>query len=110
MFTLLETAGIYAAIIVAAVEAIRKQVPALDGWRVLLVAAIASLVLSALFMTSATADALLDAARISVLAWVIAVGGNAWVSRLAGKVGGTAEGVPDGITNSNAKGNAEAEA
>lgn len=83
MFDLLEGAGVYAVVIVATVEAIRSRVPSLDGWRVLVVAAGVALLLGALFVPSPTPQAILETARIAALSWVIAVGGNAWVARIA---------------------------
>jgi len=87
MLALLETAGTYAIVIVATVEAMRSRIPSLDGWFVLTIAGLISIILSLLFMTEATTPALLDAARIAVLAWIIAVGGDAWTGKVAKKVG-----------------------
>jgi len=85
MTGLLETAGAYALVIVATVEAIRTRVPSLDGWRVLVVAAGVAIALCALFIPSATAEAVLQAGRLAALSWLIAVGGNAWVAKIAAK-------------------------
>lgn len=88
MENIIETAGIQAVIVIAAVEAIRQRVPSIDGWRVLVVAAAASLILGAIMLTGHGADMILEAARVSLFAWLIAVGGDAWASKLAGKSAG----------------------
>jgi len=89
MTQILEQSGIYAAIIVTITEAIRSKFPLLDGWRVLAVAGAAAVVLCVLFMAEPTTASLLDTARVAFLSWVMAVGGNAWMAKLAGKVGGS---------------------
>ena len=91
MQNLLETTthtAAYSAIIVTAVEAIRARWPSLDGWRVLLVAGVIAIILGLLSVTDLTAPDILQAARVAVLSWVVAVGGNAWVSKIAGRIGG----------------------
>jgi len=88
MTQILEQSAVYAAIIVTITEAIRSKFPFLDGWRVLAVAGAAAVVLCVLFMAEPTTASLLDTARVTFLSWVMAVGGNAWASKLAGKAGG----------------------
>ena len=73
-----------AVVVVAVVEAVRKRV-SLDGWPVLAVAAGASLVLATLFADAYSAHDIIEAGRTGVLAWVIAVGGDAWVGKIASK-------------------------
>ena len=88
MIELLETAGVYAVVVVATVEALRSRIPSLDGRAVLVAAGAVSVVLSLLFADAFTGTALVQAARIAVLSWIMAVGGNAWMAKLAGRVGG----------------------
>jgi len=82
MIELLEAAGAHAIIVVAAVEAVRARTDRIRGPWVLLLAAGCSLALAALFLTSTAAADVLHAGRVSVLAWLIAVGGDAWVGKL----------------------------
>lgn len=79
-----QSAGAYAVLVVVAVEAIRKQV-SFDGWRVLVVAGVVSLAVAALFLPAYSMADLLEALRLAVVAWLLAVGGDAWVSKLAVK-------------------------
>lgn len=88
MENIIETAGIQAVIVIATVEAIRSRIPSIDGWRVLVVAAVASLILGAIMLTGYGADMILEGVRVSLFAWLIAVGGDAWASKLAGKSAG----------------------
>lgn len=79
----LQAAFAYSVLVIATVEAIRKRI-AFDGWRVLLVAAGVSLALGAMYMPDAELATLRDALRTSALAWLLAVGGDAWVTKLRG--------------------------
>ena len=83
--TLLIPAGMIAALIVATTEAIRARVPKLDGWPVLAVAACLALAWCALLLPIADVQTALDAGRIAAVAWLLAVGGDSWVAKLAGK-------------------------
>ena len=83
--TLLVPAGIVAALVVATTEALRARVPALDGWAVLLSALGLALVWTALLHPLATLPDALDAGRIAAVAWLLAVGGDSWAAKLAGK-------------------------
>lgn len=74
-----------AAIVVAIVAAVKARVPALDGWRVLVVAGGIALALVAVLMRPATVAGVWDALGTAIVAWTIAVGGDSWVSRLASK-------------------------
>jgi hypothetical protein len=85
MVELIETAGVYAVVIVALVQAIRARVPSLDGWPVLVVAAVAAIAIVGLFMPTLTSASALEAGRIAVLAWLTAVGGDAWATKIATK-------------------------
>jgi len=82
MYEIIAQAGIHSIIVVATVEAVRKRVD-FDGWSVLVVAACVSLALSALFLPAASLAELLEGLRVSVLAWLIAVGGDAWVAKVS---------------------------
>lgn len=87
MDTILDTvqsAGAYAVLVVVAVEAVRKQI-AFDGWKVLLVAGGCSLAVAMLFLPAYDLQSLIGALRIAITAWLLAVGGDAWVSKLATK-------------------------
>jgi hypothetical protein len=85
MIELLESAGVNAIVIAAIVQAIRTQVPSIDGWRVLVVSAIVSIAMGALFLPALTSAAALEAGRVAVLAWLLAVGGDAWAAKIASK-------------------------
>jgi len=77
-----ESAAVYAVLVIVTVEAVRKRV-AFDGWRVLLVAAGVSLAIAALFLPAHDLPSVLAQIRIAVAAWLIAVGGDAWVAKIA---------------------------
>ena len=79
-----QSAGAHAVLVVVAVEAVRKQI-AFDGWRVLAVAAGVSLAVAALFLPAYSMPDLIGALRLALVAWLLAVGGDAWVSKLAVK-------------------------
>lgn len=81
IYETLEFAAAYAVLVIACVEALRKQV-AIDGWRVLVVAGVIALGLSALFAESYAPAALLQMGRVAFASWLIAVGGDAWVSKI----------------------------
>ena len=83
--TLLIPAAMVATLIVATTEAIRSRVPRLDGWPVLAVAAGLALAWCALLLPIADVATALDAGRIAAVAWLLAVGGDSWVAKLAGK-------------------------
>jgi hypothetical protein len=78
--------GIVSAVVVSAVEAIRKHVP-FDGWRVPIVAFLSSLIMTALFMRPHDVASVLDTATVALLSAIVAVGGDAWVSKIAGRFG-----------------------
>jgi hypothetical protein len=80
----MQSAAAYAVLVVAAVEAVRKRVP-FDGWRVLVVAAGISLAIAALFIPAASMPELLAALRIAAVSWLLAVGGDAWASKIVAK-------------------------
>ena len=82
MISLLTQAVAHSIVVVATVEAVRKRV-SFDGWIVLVVAGAVSLALSALFLPAASLPELLEGLRVAVLAWLVAVGGDAWVSKIA---------------------------
>jgi hypothetical protein len=84
MIDLIPQAAAYAAVIAAVVEAIRSRV-AVDGWRVLVLAGVVALALAALFLPATDLPSLLSALRVAALAWLLAVGGDAWLSKLATK-------------------------
>lgn len=81
MISLLTQAIAHSIVVVATVEAVRKRV-SFDGWIVLVVAGAVSLALSALFLPAASLPELLEGLRVAVLAWLVAVGGDAWVTKL----------------------------
>ena len=83
--TLLVPAGVVAALIVATTEAIRARVPRLDGWPVLVVSAALALAWCALLHPLPALPDVLDAGRIAAVAWLLAVGGDSWAAKLAGK-------------------------
>ena len=75
-------AAAYAALIVAIVEALRGRIASIDGWRVLVVAAGVALALAALFAPAYSLAELLAGLRVAVVAWLLAVGGDAWVAKI----------------------------
>ena len=89
MLDLIENTAIHAAIIVTIVEAIRKRAPAIDGWRVIALAAAAAIILAFIAVDLSTPINLINVAKTALLSWVMAIGGNAWISKLVGKVGTT---------------------
>ena len=83
MTELVQTAGMYAIIIIAAVEAIRSRIPTIDGPWELALAAGCSVAIAALFLPVTTRPDVLYAGRIAALAWLVAVGGDRWLSKVA---------------------------
>lgn len=81
---LLPLAASYAVVIVAVVEAVRARI-AVDGWRVLVLAGGVAFALAALFAPAYDLASLLEGLRVAVLAWLVAVGGDAWLGKLAAK-------------------------
>lgn len=88
ILTLLGHATILAAVVIPSVEALRKQVPAIDGWKVLLAALLFSLAFAGVAAKPADLAGWADLSGIALLATVLAVGGDAWVGKVAAKVGG----------------------
>lgn len=84
LIDLLSQAAAHAVIVVAGVEALRKRVE-FDGWVVLVVAALFALAIAALFLPVNTAEGAIEGLRIASLSWLIAVGGDAWVAKLASR-------------------------
>ena len=87
LLDLVAQATLLATLIVTATEAVRRRVSALDGWRVLVVAAVIDLVVVALFVPPTSGPAALLFARVAFLAWLVAVGGDAWVNKLFSRAG-----------------------
>jgi hypothetical protein len=83
IYETIASAAIYAVITVAIVEALHKRIAALDGWYVLIVAGVAAIVLTLIFAPAYTMPDLLEAGRIALIAWLLAVGGDAWVAKIA---------------------------
>lgn len=92
LLNLVAQATLLATLIVTATEAVRRRVSALDGWRVLVVAAVIDVAVVALFVPPTSGPAALLFARVAFLAWLVAVGGDAWISKLVGKVGSASKG------------------
>jgi len=91
MIELLTQAIAHSIVVVATVEALRKRVE-FDGWIVLVVAGAVSLLMSALVLPATSLPDLLEGLRVAVLAWLVAVGGDAWVTKLlAGRTMGFSE-------------------
>jgi len=84
----MQQSAIYGAVVAAAVEAIRSRVPAIDGWKVLLIAGLAAILLGALSVEDGTQADLIAAGRLTAMSWIVAIGGNAWIAKIAGKIGG----------------------
>ena len=78
----LTTATMYAIVVVATVEAVRKRIP-FDGWKVLLVSLGVSIAVVALFLQDYTTAGIIDGARVAFVTTLIAVGGDAWAQKLA---------------------------
>lgn len=78
----LTTATMYAIVVVATVEAVRKRIP-FDGWKVLLVSLGVSIAVVALFLQDYTVAGLVDGARVAFVTTLISVGGDAWAQKLA---------------------------
>jgi hypothetical protein len=95
MIDLLQVAGVYAIVIITAVEAIRARVPRIDGPWVLALSALVSAAIAALFLPPASGADAIYAARIALLAWLIAVGGDAWTAKLASRFGAASSKGPD---------------
>ena len=85
---LLTQATVLAAIVVPSIEAVRKQIPSIDGWRVLVAGSVIALGFAGLSFRPTTLAGAIDAFGVAVLAVVLAVGGDAWVGKVAGKVAG----------------------
>lgn len=83
---MLAHAATIAVVVVPTIEAIRKQVPSLDGWKVLVASFVASLGFAFIALRPEGTTGWADGVGIAVLATVVAVGGDSWVSKLAGKV------------------------
>ena len=81
--TYVAVAAVIAVLIVAAVEAIRKRVAGLDGWKVLIVAGGVSVLVTGLLLRPADVSGVVDAVNVALLAWLIAVGGDAWIAKIA---------------------------
>lgn len=79
---LISQSGVYAIVVVATVEALRKRIE-FDGWKVLVIAAVVAFALSAMFLPATTLPELLNGLRVAFFAWLIAVGGDAWVNKIA---------------------------
>jgi hypothetical protein len=84
LIDLLSQAAAHAVVVVAGVEALRKRLE-FDGWVVLLVAALFALAIAALFLPVTTTAGAVEALRVASLSWLIAVGGDAWVAKLAAR-------------------------
>lgn len=69
---------------VAAIEGIRKRVK-LDGIYVLVAAAAISIAATFLAQMPTTIHSAYEAALIALMSWVIAIGGDAWVAKIATK-------------------------
>jgi hypothetical protein len=80
--TLIGMAGVIAVPAGAAIEVIRKRV-SIDGWPVLLLVMLTCLALTGLIAQPATITAAIDAVAVSVLAAIMASGGDAWARKLA---------------------------
>jgi hypothetical protein len=70
------------ALVTTSVAALRKRVPAIDGWWVLLVAALFSVAYSALAITPWVSGAWVEAITTALMGWVSAVGGVSVVQQL----------------------------
>jgi len=89
LLQILTTAAPLAVLIVTAIAAVQKRVPKLEGWPVLVVAAVLSLVIAALFLPITTVAEAVSAGRVALVSWLFAVGGDAWASKIAGKASTT---------------------
>lgn len=78
-----------AGVVVACVAGARKTWPALDGWRVVLAVAIVSLALCTALVVYQTPSAWPKGLILGVLVTVVALGGDEYLTRLAGKASGT---------------------
>ena len=79
-----ESSAIYAVLVVVVVEVIRRRVT-IDGWRVLVVAGCVSLAVAAICLKTTDLPSLVIGLRYAFVAWLLAVGGDAWVSKIATK-------------------------
>ena len=75
-------AAIVAAITVATVEGVRKRVPAIDGWWVILVSMIVSTSITMLVMHPTTVSGACESGTVALLAVCIAVGGDSWIAKM----------------------------
>ena len=87
MTEIIQVAALYAVVVVAAVEALKAKIPQAEGAWTLALAAGCTLAIVALFMPLTTGAEALHAGRVAMLAWLVAVGGDKWMSKLAGKAG-----------------------
>ena len=88
MTSILHQAGIYAVAITAATEALRSKFPAIDGWKTVLTVACIAILICAVSMPTLDRDSAWEAFRTAALAAFLAMGGNAWVVKIAEKAGG----------------------
>ena len=90
MSDVVQSAAVYAAIIVTIVQAIRARWTALDGWYVPLLAFGISILVCAVVgnWEPYSRVSVWEMFRTAIVSCVIAVGGDAWVAKVATKVGG----------------------
>ena len=62
---------------------LRKRVANLDGWPVLAIAGGVSVLVTGLLLRPADVSSAVDAVNVALLAWLIAVGGDAWIAKIA---------------------------
>lgn len=88
MVELLEISVYYSIVTVTTVEAIKLRIPSIDGWKILILAGVISLILSFLFTQQSdfNTEYVIHSIRVAILTWIIAVGGDGWVSKIASKM------------------------
>lgn len=94
--TLFGVAYILSIFVAHTVEVARKFAPKdgegkskLDGWRVPVAALVAAGVITVLILRPSTADSAYDAGAVAVFAALAAVGGDAWIRKVLGRIAGS---------------------
>ena len=88
MVEYLEQAGFHAVVVAAIVEALRSKISWIDGWRVVVAAFVIAMLVCGLSIQQPSFEAVVGCVRMGLLTGFLAVGGNAWVAKIAAKVGG----------------------
>lgn len=86
-YELASQSAVLAALVVPTVEGIRKRIPAVDGWIVVLLSALISGLLAVLLLRPSGVQGAYDSSTVAVLSLAIAIGGDAWIQKVMGSIG-----------------------